>query len=336
MLRPNLVGPERPVELRGADRVLRPASDTSRPAAGARLAAAGGAVGPRCKCGMIRGPRRSGDAALAQRKAFTFVAAASTTLPPRPATAGSFLAMGPGDHAGQPADDPAGKYDAKWTREFRFEPAGRNMSGRCAARRRCAFRKWARSRPTRSCLGRAAKPAGPNRAGARPPGVCPRGEGWQFERVVAAGLERQNGRQPGSGGDRLAATAGHDRPARSHLSSDRVPIAAAAGDAPIGGPPIRAAPSRAERHRRQARRPPLRRARTQHPNQARARWRPIAPFPTPTIDRQAHLEEIVTERAGDKPLVVDGRSPARQRPPTPRTRGSPVDRAIQDSLRPPA
>ena len=191
---------------------------------------------------------------------------------------GSFLAIGPGIMQRNLPSDPAGKYDATWSREFRFEPARAQHVGSLRGAATVRFSQMGKITADEILTWVSAKPAGPTAQVARLPGALPSGDGWQFERVVAQvssdktvgsqGLVEIDSPQLFGKTDRLEAFV--ERP---------VPVATPAGNAPVGAqpnaPPPPAAPSAANGT---AARPPLRRAGTQHPNQARARWRPVGRF----------------------------------------------------------
>jgi hypothetical protein len=221
---------------------------------------------------------------------------------------GNFLAMGPGIMQRNLPGDPSGRYDAVWAREFRFEPAGAQHVASLRGAATVRFAQMGKITADEILAWVTAKPTAASASAARPPGALPSGEGWQFERVVAQVSPDKMG---GSQGPVVI-----DSP-QLLGTTDRLeafverPVATAAGagaqaaNAPTAGQQGAAAPS--------ARRsPPM----SQTPGRrfdVKGRSIQIKLVPVgdqlavsdAAIDRQAHLEEL-TERPGEKPLVVDG------------------------------
>jgi lipopolysaccharide export system protein LptA len=222
--------------------------------------------------------------------------------------AGSFLALGPGVFQRNAPDDPNGKFDATWAREFRFEPDGPQHVARLRGAGTIRFAQmgtvtadeifaWVTQKPAPA----ASKPAAgsPNEAGA-----------WQLERVVAQVFAARGERSQGPvvvDSPQLHAITDHleswvERPVAAASSQ---PTGPAAASAPPGAAPAQAPPPK------RAARPS-----TTNPSQrfeARGRAIKIKLLPDgdqlavseATIDAQAHLQEL-TPRPGERPLVVKG------------------------------
>lgn len=221
---------------------------------------------------------------------------------------GSFLAIGPGIMQRNLPGDPSGRYDAAWAREFRFEPAGAQHVASLRGAATVRFAQMGKITADEILAWVSAKPTAASAPVDRPPGALPSGEGWQFERVVA---QVSPDKTAGSQGPVVI-----DSPQllgttdRLEAFVERPVAAVAAPGAPGGNAPAAGQQNTA---------PPARRSQSMAQTPGRrfdVRGRSIQIKLVPNgdqlavsdaaIDRQAHLEEIVTERAGDKPLVVDG------------------------------
>lgn len=213
---------------------------------------------------------------------------------------GSFLAIGPGIMQRNLPNDPAGRYDAAWAREFRFEPDGpqhvATLRG-AATLHGSQMGKITADEIFAWLTPQAAPPAG----GAGPaPGA---NNGWQFERALAQVYPQKSAdsQEPVKiKSPQLQATTD-----RLEVWVERPAATAAAG--PTGAAPEPAAPS------------PVRKAQAPQQNpdrrfEASGRRIQIKMLPNAdqlavsdvTIENQASLKELTPAGAGQRPLVVHG------------------------------
>ncbi len=259
---------------------------------------------------------------------------------PAPAGAiGRLTAMGPGVVQGNLPNNPAGKYHAEWSRQFRFEPAGAEHvaslhggaevrfagMGEVTANDRYdvegkiveegQIQAWlfpAKTAPQsdRVATIKTVSLQNSTDAGGQSPligaggGPAAGGETWQIQRVLAQGAVVIDSPQLTGTMGKLEAVI--ERP---KAGAEPAPPAASPGDqAPLtaGQPPTQAA--------EQAPAAPQARRTSSQRFSARANEMLLTLVPNGkefavsgvTLDKAAHLEEITPAKAGSKPLVVQG------------------------------
>lgn len=308
VLRPNLVGEADQLNCEVLTVLFDPRAPKPAVAPGAAPPPAGGAQLSSLQVRMIQA--RGNPVTLRSPRQGIYARCRGFDYAPAPGGAtGSFLAIGPGIMQRNLPTDPAGRYDAAWAREFRFEPAGAEHLASLRGAATVRFAQMGKITADEILAWVSAKPASASAPVARAPGALPSGEGWQFERVVAQvspdkttgtqGLVVIDSPQLLGTTDRLEAFV--ERP---------MAIGAVAG-APAGNAPVAGQTSAPPPPARRS--PPM----TQTPGrrfEVKGRSIQIKLVPNgdqlavsdAVIDRQAHLEEIVTERVGEKPLIVDG------------------------------
>ena len=308
VLRPNLVGEADQLNCEILTVLFDPRAPKPAVAPGAAPPPAGGAQLSSLQVRMIQA--RGNPVTLRSARQGIYARCRGFDYAPAPGGAtGSFLAIGPGIMQRNLPQDPAGRYDAAWAREFRFEPAGAQHVASLRGAATVRFAQMGKITADEILAWVSAKPADSSAPVVQSPGALPTGEGWQFERVVAqVSPDKTKGSQgpvvidsPQLLGTTERLEAFVERP---------VPIAAAAGapagSAPVAGQPNAAPPPAARRS------PPM----SQTPRRrfdVKGRSIQIKLVPNgdqlavadAVIDRQAHLEEV-TERPGEKPLVVEG------------------------------
>ncbi len=234
---------------------------------------------------------------------------------PAPAgAAGSLMALGPGLLQGHLPNDPSGKYDARWAREFRFEPEGPQHKATLRGAAVVQFTQMGKITADEifAWLTPKSPPPAAHAVGIHPVALArapqdraansPAPDGWQIERVLAQIYPDKTATSQGS--VVIDATQLHGTTERLEALVDRPPAAGgpappqAAGNAQPApaGKPARGPKNPAQRFDVRGRSIQL---------QLVPQGEELA-ISAVTIEHQARLQEISPARDGEKPLLVQG------------------------------
>ncbi len=194
---------------------------------------------------------------------------------------GTLMAIGPGVMQGQVPNDPAGKYQVQWAREFRFEPEGTQHVAKLLGDAKVWYPQMGQIEAKEIFAWLTPKPA--------PPGAAPSGgsQSWQLERLLARGNVTIDARQLAGQMAELDATVERPQIAAAPAADGQAPPAQ----------PKRQTPTQDSGQRYE-----VRGSRVQLGLLAEGDKMSLS---TATIDKQAYLREL-TPAEGQKPLTVQG------------------------------